>query len=301
MPEVIEVKGYSDFIDKHVCGKKLTAIKILKGRYKTHGPFSFYKKIKNKLPLKILEIGSKGKFMYMALDQNFYIGVTLGLKGGWFYKKLQSKKMIHGLDTERFDIEKVENYLKNALNNINIEFVFKEGSLYFYDQLSFGTIKIFLSREDLDKKLESIGIDMMNLETTFSMFKEQIMKENNHDKYIGNVLMNQKLISGIGNYLRADVLWLTKISPFRKVKKISDEELLALFNSIRKLIWSSYDYDEALRLKIIKRSDILPAKYERDFLVYMHETDIYNNQVTKEKLYEGSQIRYIYWVKKIQK
>ena len=28
-------------------------------------------------------------------------------------------------------------------------------------------------------------------------------------------------ISGIGNYLRADILWLSKISPFRLTKKIS--------------------------------------------------------------------------------
>jgi len=32
--------------------------------------------------------------------------------------------------------------------------------------------------------------------------------------------MNQKIISGIGNYLCADFLWYSKISAFRKVKDL---------------------------------------------------------------------------------
>lgn len=238
------------------------------------------------------------------LENDYFIGFTLGLTGGWFYKKTNSTttKMMHGLNTDSFvdDDEGVQNYLKNALNNINVEFIFREGTLYFYDQLSFGTIKIFTNSKDLNKKLSTIGVDLMDLNTTFEMFYEQIMKENGN-KYIGNVLLNQKLISGVGNYLRSDVLFLSKISPFRRLKNINKTELLSLFTNIRKLIWSSYNYDEALRLKIIKKSDILPMKYSRDFLIYMHDTDIYDNPVIKEKLYEGNQIRYIYWVKEIQK
>ena len=52
---------------------------------------------------------------------------------------------------------------------------------------------------------------------------------------------------------------------------------------------------------MINYKDILPFQYERDFFIYSKETDIYNNIVTKEKLYEGSQIRYIFWVKTYQK
>lgn len=66
MPEVIEVKKYSDFIYKHIYKKDLLDIRILKGRYRTHEPFEFYRKIKNQLPLKVLDVNSKGKFMYMA-------------------------------------------------------------------------------------------------------------------------------------------------------------------------------------------------------------------------------------------
>ncbi len=302
MPEVIEVKGYTDFIKKHILKKRLRDLEIVKGRYKTHGAFEFYTKFKNHFPLKVLDVNSKGKYMYITFENDFYLGVTLGLMGGWFYKKSGSSRMIHGLDTDRFDDQdRVASYINNAKNNINVILGFNDGTLYFYDQLSFGTMKIFTSKYDLDKKLSTIGIDMMDLETTFEMFYQKIDRHNNENKYIGNVLMNQKLISGIGNYLRSDILYMSKISPFRKVKNLTTNELITIFNNSRKLIWSSYDYEEALRLKIIKNSDILPVNYDRDFLVYMHHEDIYGNPVIKEKLYEGSQIRFIYWVKKIQK
>ena len=41
--------------------------------------------------------------------------------------------------------------------------------------------------------------------------------------------------------------------------------------------------------------------YNRDFFVYDQEYDIYDNKVIKEELYEGSQKRFIYYVKEIQK
>jgi hypothetical protein len=34
--------------------------------------------------------------------------------------------------------------------------------------------------------------------------------------------------------------------------------------------------------------------------VYYEDTDIYGNKITKEELYEGSQKRFIYWVKGYQ-
>jgi formamidopyrimidine-DNA glycosylase len=117
---------------------------------------------------------------------------------------------------------------------------------------------------------------------------------------IGIVLMNQKLISGIGNYLRADILWLSKISPFRKVNKISEQEFKLMYHNARVLTWGDYDKKYAIKHKIITKKDKLPSDYKRDFFVYYEETDIHGNKIIKEELYEGSQKRFIYWVKGYQ-
>lgn len=301
MPEIIEVKNYADFIKKNIINRKLLNINIISGRYKKHGPFSHYKKFKKFLPLQVLNVKTKGKFMYIVFENDYYIGVTLGLSGGWFFQNKGTKKLIHGIDPEMFSEEAKKIYINNAIKHLNIEFIFDSGSLYFYDQLSFGTIKIFENVDQINKKLLGIGLDIMNKNTTFEEFKNKIYKKINENKEIGIILLNQKLIAGVGNYLRADSLWLSKISPFRKIKDIEEIELKKLFQNIRLLTWSVYNYKRGIKLGIIKKEGKLPIDYKKDFLIYQKDKDIYNNTVTKEKLYEGSQIRYIYWVKKYQK
>jgi len=51
MPEINEVRKYADFISKKCKDKNILEIKIVKGRYKKHGPFDNYKELVNNLPL----------------------------------------------------------------------------------------------------------------------------------------------------------------------------------------------------------------------------------------------------------
>lgn len=299
MPEVIEIKLYADFITKRTLNKKLVGINIVGGRYKKHSAFESYNQIIKLLPSPVLSVGTKGKFTYIKFNK-FILGITLGLSGGYFYKKNASDKLIHGLHKSKTKYDKAETakYMEQAKTHINVEFIFEDGVLYFYDMLSFGTISV-LTDETLEKKLKAIGVDMLDQNTTFDMFYDRISKSK--DKEIGNILLNQKLVSGIGNYLRADVLWLSKISPFRKLTSLSKKDLKLIYNNTRTLIWGQYNNAKGIKLGIITDDKSLPSHYDRDFFVYSKEKDIHDNIVTKEKLYEGSQIRYIYWVKIYQK
>jgi formamidopyrimidine-DNA glycosylase len=293
MPEVIEVRKYTDFIQKHLEDHILLHINILKGRYKTHGPWAQYDILKASLPATLVKVDSKGKFMYMQLSCGLWITVTLGLSGGWFYLPAGAKSgtLLHGLDVYNLDV--VSKYIQSATRNINVEFIFDRGTLYFYDQLSFGTIGVLTSEEQLDAKLKSIGHDIMSPSTTFEDFAEGISRQKSKD--IGTAIVNQKYVSGIGNYLRADALWLSKISPFRKVADLDEDELRTLFYNVRLMVWGLYNRAEGLRLKIIKKSDKIPEDYGRQFFVYFQDTDIHGNPVVKDESFEGSQKRFIYW------
>jgi formamidopyrimidine-DNA glycosylase len=309
MPEIIEVKTYADFIRDKVKGKILNSIHIKNGRYFRKGPFPGYKEFEHLLPLKVIHVDSKGKFMYITFESGkskISLGFTLGLSGGWFFQDKGKKHLEHGLDlgyNEKYSLENEElysGYMKKALTHINVEFEFNSGSLKFYDTLSYGTIKVF-SEAELQKKLKNLGSDIMDPNYTFSEFYDHIMIRRNMNKPIGNVLVDQKVISGIGNYLRADCLWMSKISPFRKVKDISESELKTLFHNVRVLIWGEYDRKTGEKLKIITKKDKVPSNYKRDFFVYKEETDVFGNPVIQEPLFEGSQKRFIYWVKQVQK
>ena len=336
MPEVIEVRKFADILSDNLIGKTITHITILKGRYKKKA-FDGYTDLIKALPLKIEAIQTKGKFTYMTFvsvnnnDNNndtkkFYLFNTLGLSGGWtlksdtksnfakskkcnyLEKEIENKKQWFTYPSMLDYISKNSEtkWIENDLNHLNVEFItnYKNISFYFYDQLSFGTLKAVDCHTDgetiLEKKLKELGPDLLDDNTTFELVKNQLRKKVNENKAIGNVIVNQKIISGVGNYLRADSLWMAKLSPFRKVQDITNDELKVLYEAILGLIWGDYDYDYAIKKKYIKPSLKLPHHYHRDFFIYNHSEDIYGNRVKKEQLYEGSQKRFIYWVKTIQ-
>lgn len=359
MPEAVEVRKFADIVSTNVLGHTITKITILKGRY-TKKPFEGYNDLIKALPLKIESINTKGKFTYTKLVSQrkekkvFYLFNTLGLSGGWTLKsdnKSDFAKCNHcnymevGQDTFTFPSileyiteDRQNTWFKRALNHLNVEFTTdkKNISFYFYDQLSFGTLKAVGSDSNdgsgvshssdgdgsnvsdgsgvshsngvshssgstvLDKKLKELGPDLLDESTTVELFKSQIRKKVNETKPIGNVIVNQKIISGVGNYLRADALWMAKISPFRKVKDVKDDELVVLYKSLIGLIWGDYDYKSGVKKGYISKSLKLPNDYQRDFFIYRQDKDINDNTIKKEELYEGSQKRFIYWVDKIQ-
>ena len=305
MPEINEVRHYADFIKSKMKNKKIIDIKILNGRYKTHGPFTKYESLKKDIPIKLLDVKTKGKFLYMVLENDYYIFSTLGLSGGWCYlkndaKKYSFSKVVDGYAQYSLK-ESISGYLNNAIKHLNVEFKIDQGSLYYYDVLSFGTLKVIQGIEELNKKLKLIGPDIMEHDTTLEVFKNQLLKPKNLNKAIGIVIMNQKVISGIGNYLRADILYLSKISPFRKVDKLSNKEIEEIFKNSKILTWGDYDIKMAKKLKIITKETKMPNDYDRMFFVYSYDEDIHGHKIIKKELFEGSQKRYIYYVPEIQK
>lgn len=310
MPEIVEVRRYADFLIKHLKNNKIINIKILKGRYKKHKPFEGYYKLVNSLPIKVTNVMTKGKFIYFIMDNDMILFNTLGLSGGWVYShdiahEKEKPNVTHPTVHEFLNKNDVEQYRMMSSNHLNIMFELKSNTgdlsyIYYFDMLSYGTIKVG-TNDDLETKLSKLGPDFLDLSLTSDIFIERIRKKTNLNKMIGNVLMNQKVVSGIGNYLRADSLWLARISPHRNIKNLTDVELTTIFKSIRALVWSDYNYKKAVKYGFIKKNFKPAQKYGRDFFIYYYDDDIHGNKVIKEEMYDGSQKRFIYWVKNIQK
>jgi formamidopyrimidine-DNA glycosylase len=328
MPEGVEVRKFADILIHNLVGHSIVDVNILKGRY-TKKSFDGFRVLTEMLPAKIVSVKCKGKMTYIELHSEKASGKTvwmintLGLTGGWTVaakekKDLHSERRLRYMkkDSEGagaswiFAYPVIWEYISNnnanewferALDHLNVELVMDDGRRgYFYDQLSFGTLKVVETRAELEKKLKELGADMLDETTGFEVFKKAVVKGGNKEKMIGNVLVNQRVISGIGNYLRADGLWLARVSPFRKVGELSNEELETIYKSIRALMWGDYAPDEARKKGYIGGDFKIPHDYGREFFVYRQETDIEGRKVVKEELYEGSQKRFIYWIPEIQ-
>lgn len=301
MPEIVEIKKYCDFIKKHLNGVSVTAINILDGRYKKHGPFKGFKELQKALPMKIRSVDTKSKLTWMTFENGYKLLVTLGLMGGWAYKSKNGTLQFPKIYDTAVAHEGPRRYQVIASNHLNVELSTTSGSVFYYDTLSFGTLKVLKTDAELARKLRTIGPDIMDSDTTLAVFKERLGIARLAQKSIGIVLLDQKVVSGIGNYLRADVLYMSGISPFRKVNDVTQGELKKLYSSVKALTWGLYDRAKGIQLGYITKHTKLPSDHGRIFYVYDCETDILGNPVTKERLYEGSQKRSIYWVKAVQK
>ena len=268
MPEGPEVKRIGVGLAKAISGKTLVEATIISGRY-TKKPPSGWADLQKSLPLRVIGAGVHGKFIYWLCNNETFIYSTLGMTGSWNNK---------------------------AMKNARVCFKFTDGSEVFYnDQRNFGTIKVVFGKQNLISKLESMGPDMLAEDVTDEKFISALRKKSNWG--ITKAIMDQSVICGVGNYLKADSLWLAKINPHRLVSDCTDGELAILNRSIKKVIRESYDSGGAT-IKTYSDFDGNQGDYGRKFLVYSQDADPEGNKVKREETADG---RTTHWVPEVQK
>ena len=259
MPERIEVQIMVEKLNQCYKGKILKQINFCSGRYITHSLPKNYKVFNKALPLKIKNFNVKGKFIWITFDKSdWIIFITLGLTGHFKYNE-DGKYCRYRCEMQN-------------------------GKFCMDDMRNFGTISFVEGKDVLEKKLKSIGPDVFNKQFTLSVFKN-IIENQKPDKLLGIFLLEQKHLAGIGNYLRCDILYTARLSPFRTIKSLTITDIGRLYRSIKKIIKESY------------RQQLKKGLHEYNFLVYKRKITLKKEPVAHEKI--GS--RNIYWVPRVQK
>jgi len=288
MPEGPECTRTARQVDRAVRGKSLVNINFISGRYVKSLPtgFSeFYFALDEKhLPVK--GVYNKGKFIWWEFGDLLpicYMYTTLGMSGNF---KLQPSK------------------------HTRIAFYFDDDTaVYYNDQRNFGTVKFIFDDKDHQRKLASIGPDMLNNPCTLSEFLRlaRLKPKWTMVKW----LMDQSQISGVGNIYKSESLFLAGIRPDRLLESCSDEELEKLYHAVCKILKASYETGGAT---IRNYSDLYNnhGNYTRfasnpaeivaarggHVMVYNQKQDIYGNSVERVKLNDG---RTTFWSPEVQK
>ena len=169
----------------------------------------------------------------------------------------------------------------------------KDLVLCFNDIRNFGTFQI-KSKEDLNKKLSSIGPDMLFNPPTPKEFLRILRKKNNRN--ICDVLMNQNIISGVGNYIKAESLWYSRINPHVPVKNLTDVNLMTLRLAIIYVINKSYQ-EQGATIKSYYTFSGEEGNASEGFVVYGRKKDYNGHIVTKDQTPDK---RTTHWVKSRQ-
>jgi formamidopyrimidine-DNA glycosylase len=112
-------------------------------------------------------------------------------------------------------------------------------NIWFDDVRNFGTLKFVLDMKLLAKKLSKLGHDPLKRDLDCPHFKSMIKKKKK--KTIAQVLMNQSVISGIGNYLKAEILYAARVSPHRECDSLTDKELGRICKYTNQIMNTSYN------------------------------------------------------------
>ena len=120
---------------------------------------------------------------------------------------------------------------------------------------------------------------MLSSPPTIASFIKLLRKKNN--KNICEVLMNQSIVSGVGNYIKAESLWLSRIYPFASVEDLTDIHLSYLYYAILFVIKGSYS-EQGATLKTYYTFDNEVGSYANKLYVYGKQKDWHGLHVTKK-------------------
>jgi formamidopyrimidine-DNA glycosylase len=118
---------------------------------------------------------------------------------------------------------------------------FKDGSkLFFNDQRKFGWMRLLPSHEvpEIDF-MKTVGPEPLEDDFTAGRFIERLMKRKNSP--IKAVLLDQKVLAGVGNIYADESLWMAKIHPLMPVIKVPKIKLVGLHNDLRTVLHLSIE------------------------------------------------------------
>jgi formamidopyrimidine-DNA glycosylase len=109
------------------------------------------------------------------------------------------------------------------------------------DLRKFAKVELVNSRDiEESPELKSLGPDPLERSFTFSRFAEILKRKKGKIK---QVLMDQTVISGIGNIYSDEILWEAKIHPFKEASELKRGELGKIFKAIKEVL------KEAIKLR----------------------------------------------------
>ena len=91
--------------------------------------------------------------------------------------------------------------------------------------------------------LATLGPDVLPEEGPFDAAGFRTRLADHAGRTVGAALLDQTLVAGIGNYLRAEILYACRIDPWRKVADLSDADVACLATTIPSLSARAYQTD----------------------------------------------------------
>mgnify|MGYP003336174901 CR=1 FL=1 len=254
MPEGPEIKLNHDLLVRHLDGQIWSKLDIVSGKYLTKPPQNLANFQAN-LPSKVDSVNVHGKFIRISLYNAWIVGIGFGMTGrlaiesefapvGSAQTPVGSAQTPVGSEFAQTPVGSEQ--ADELLANVRVSIVKSDGSkIHYIDPRNFGNWFLWDNISGLEKKLDELGVDLMSSELNQAEVVKLFRTPSVAKQEITQALMSQKVIAGVGNYLKAESLYRAKIYPYAIVSNLSDEELYDIWIELKRESQKSYQMQSA--------------------------------------------------------
>jgi len=256
MPELPEVEIVRQSLNKKIQQKKVKKVIIRNKNLRLKIPSNFNTYFLNK---KIIKVGRFSKYLIIYLPKDNYCLIHLGMSGTIHIVKNKS--------ANKFTNTSFYNSPFLPKKHNHVELIFENFKIIYNDPRRFGFFQFIKNNTDLVKRFSHLGPEPFdknfNLNYVCNFFKDK-------NKDIKNFLLDQKFVSGIGNIYASEILFLSKINPFKKVKLLSKKECQKIIINSRKILLKAISKGGS-SIRDFKDTSGSKGGFQNEFKVYQQE------------------------------
>ncbi|MGI9318157.1 MAG: endonuclease VIII [bacterium] len=210
MPEGPEIRLAADSIAKALVNRKVTDVFFAFDNLKKHQRVLTGRKISR--------IETRGKAILTMFDNGQVIYSHNQLYGRWYV-------------VSKGEIPETHRQLRLAIHN-------RKASAFLYSASDIEVLNI----DSLSKHrfLSKLGPDLLSQNPKTMEIVERLRSERFKRRQLGNLLLDQSFVAGLGNYLRAEILLAARLHPSLRPVDCELSELNRLAREIIKLTRRSY-------------------------------------------------------------
>ncbi len=266
MPELPEVENLRMGLEKAIVGQKVLKVEVRKpklvsgnGTLRTASSKKvreFEQDIKGE---KFIAVERRAKNLIFKLSHDKIIIAHLKMTGQFVFKPKSGKQVLGG-----HPIEISESKLPNK--HTHIIFTLENGMLYYNDTRMFGYVLYYPSRDAFEKEnhFKSYGKEPLDKSFTVKYFTETLK---NKKGKIKTVLLNQDVVTGVGNIYADESLFEAGIIPTRNASTLTKNEIEKLHKAIIRILKKAIEVGGS-SVATYRLLDNSQGNYAREHKVY---------------------------------
>ncbi len=263
MPELPEVETIVRRLDSVISGKQISEIIVYKDK-------SFQGDVISVLNAPIIKVSRRAKLIRFHLSKGLNFLAHLKMTGQFIYIGNDGKRLGGGHPTADWVSELPSNHTR-------IEFTLldenkEEHKLFFNDMRIFGWVRLLTDSEVTDE-YSKYAPDVHTDEVTQEYFYNKLSKTG---RKIKQVVLDNKIISGVGNIYACDGLNLAKINPLRPANTLTKKESDSLLKALKEVINLGIQLGGAT-IDNYRTVDGFAGGYQNQVLTYGREGEVCKN------------------------